>query len=315
MTRIAKLGSVLINLVLLVLAGCGGGSGGSSSNTNSTNNAKPISVQSSSYLNKNNIGSGPASLPGLPNAFALADFFQDGTESLVVHTLEYNISNPATYNNFGHIHFYQNQNGTWVDATSSLLTDTVGCLHPRKAVVADFNNDGKPDVYFACHGLDVSPFPGEQPHILLSQPNGTYTNLMLPFTCYCHSASAGDINGDGLPDILVTDTSVAHTPYFFINNGAGTFTQDFSRLPASLSNAQIYTAELIDFQNRGKFDVFLAGNEPGTTSYSATEFAPEIIPNDGSGKFLTTSAVSLYTTSFGLSNSKFKTDYPEMSFD
>lgn len=143
-----------------------------------------------------------------------------------------------------------------------------------------------------AHGVDAPPFPGEQPHVLLSQPDGSYQNVTLPITCYCHSASAADINGDGYPDVLVTDTSVAQTPYFLINQTDGTFKPDYSRLPSSLKGMQIYTAELIDFNGSGKYDVFLAGNEPGTTGYSGSEYGPTILPNDGAGKFVATTPIS-----------------------
>src|SRR4051794_18379186 len=115
-------------------------------------------VRASSYQNKNEVGSAPVTLPESLNAFALADFFQDGTSSLVTHTLEYNPADSSTYGVHGHIHFYKSSMGAWVDQTSVLLSDTTGCIHPRKAVVADFNRDGKPDVYFACHGVDAAPF-------------------------------------------------------------------------------------------------------------------------------------------------------------
>ena len=257
----------------------------------------------SSYENKNNVGSAPTTLPAPGgNAFALADFFQDGTQSLVLHTVEYNVADPSTYGNSGHIHFYKkNALNAWVDQTALLLANTVGCVHPRKAVVADFNRDGKPDVYFACHGIDASPFSGEHPHVLMSQPDGTYANVTLPITCYCHSASAADINADGFADVLVTDTSVANTPFFLVNDGHGGFAADYTRLPKALLYKQIYTAELIDFAGSGHYDVFLGGNEPGTTGYAASEFAPQIFRNDGSGQFTSTAPVNLLVgPSFGL---------------
>lgn len=261
-------------------------------------------IKPSSYENKNNMGIAPVSLAALNavNAFAVSDFFGDGSTALVLHTLEYNPNDPSTYNNYGHIRFYKkDQTGTWTDETSTLLTNNVGCLHPRKAAVADFNRDGRPDVYFACHGLDAPPYPGEHPHVLLSQPDGTYQNVTLAVTCYCHSASAADVNDDGYPDVLVTDTSVAQTPYFLINQTDGTFKPDYSRLPNSSKGKQIYTAELIDFSGSGKYDVFLAGNEPGTTSDPGSEYGPTILPNDGTGNFASSTPVSLLTgNSFGL---------------
>jgi hypothetical protein len=266
-----------------------------SANVTSITVACSLTVSGSSYDNKNNRGIVPATLPGAGgNAFALADFFHNGQNALVLHTLLYNPADPNTYHDYGQIYFYkQDSSGNWVDSTATLLTNTVGCLHPRKAVVSDFNNDGMPDVFFACHGADAPPYPGEQPHLLLSQNDGTYKNITLPITCYCHGASAADITGDGYPDVLVTDTSVAQIPFFLINNGDGTFTADYGRLPASLKNRQIFTAELVDFSGSGRYDVFLGGNEPGTTAYPATEQAPLILPNDGKGGFTSTTPVNL----------------------
>jgi FG-GAP-like repeat len=277
------------------------GPGGTASNSASllVSNIKP-----SSYENKNGMGNAPVSLSalGVDNAFGVADFFHDGSTAVVFHTLEYDPNNPATYQNYGHIHFFkQDQYGTWTDETPTLLATTTGCIHPRKAVVADFNRDAKPDVFFACHGIDAPPFPGEQPHLLLSQADGTYLNVVVPITCYCHSGSAADINGDGFADVLVTDTMVAQTPFFLMNNGDGTFTADYSRLPASLKGQQIFTSELIDLTGSGLYDVFLAGNEPGTTSYPQSEFGPEVLPNDGAGHFISKSPVNLLVGgSFGL---------------
>lgn len=196
------------------------------------------------------------------NAVAFGDFFQDGSYAMVTHSLEYDPQDKGTATRFGHIRFYRRDGGGgWVDGTSSLLTDTVGCLHPRKAAVTDLNGDGRPDVVFACHGFDAPPFPGEAPHVLLSRTDGTYSNTKLPISGFIHSVSAGDVNGDGYPDLLVTDNVVAGQPYFLMNDGGGTFTQDLTRLPSSLRWEPIFTAELIDFDGDGRLDAFLAGHE------------------------------------------------------
>lgn len=263
--------------------------------------AVPIPLQVSSYLNKiaaaNAIG--PQPLPAevaQGNAVAFADFFQDGTYSMVTHTC--GDKNCGANGSNGTIRFYKMINGQWVDHTSDILTNAVGCLHPRKAIVADFNGDGKPDVFFACHGFDAAPFPGEQPHMLLSQPNGTYSNVTLPFTGYFHGASAADFNGHGFADIAVTDTTVNRNPYFLVNNGDGTFHQDFTRIPTlttydatgALNSAcgsacfgEIYTAELIDFDNSGKLDLFLGGNSPNATL--GGNWIPTILKNRGDNTY------------------------------
>ena len=250
----------------------------------------PIRVEKSSYENKAVAGEvlGAQTLPnGVQggNGFAFADFFQDGSYSMVTHTLEYKLSlgflPPLK---LGNIRFWRNVSGKWVDNTTKILTVTVGCLNPRKASVADFNNDGKPDVFIACHGFDAPPFPGESPIVLLSQPDDSYKTSIVPVTCFCHNASTADVNGDGYADVLVTDFG---QPFFLINNKNGTFTRDLTRLPADIRTA--FTAEMIDFARVGKYDVFLGGHEQETGS----KWKATILPNNGTGNFGTTSRLTL----------------------
>lgn len=252
----------------------------------------PIIPKFSSYENKAAAAQalGQQALPpevASGNAVAFGDFFQDGRYSMVTHTLEYTTDwDPLK---FGHIHFYQRTaGGAWIDHTSAILQDDSGCLHPRKAVVADFNGDGKPDVFFACHGFDRNPWPGEKPRLLLSQPNGTYKNVLLPTTCFCHSATALDTSGRGYADIVVADNMVHATPFFLMNNHDGTFTENLSRLPAELKYKAIFSVEAIDFDKRGLYDIWVGGNEPGATAGETTtqyDTLPRIFRNDGQNNY------------------------------
>jgi len=261
-------------------------------------NALP--VRRTSYENKMAAGSalGPQSMPaGSNNAYAFADFFQDGSYALVSHSLIYARTRDASL--LGSISFYRMEAGQWVDRTSLLLSDSSGCLHARKALVADFNGDGKPDVFFACHGYDFPGGPrGEQQRVLLSQSDGKYRNVVVPVTCFCHGASAADFRGDGFADIVVTDNLIRYTPFFLRNQRDGTFTVDTTRLmgspasgldPESLFTKSIFTAEFIDFTNTGRYDLFLAGNEPGSNGAATRfEFVPQILKNDGNNSFIGT---------------------------
>ncbi len=288
MYRLASVAATVATTMLL--AACGGGSDSASAPAPAPAPPKlPIAVEATSYLNKHKSIEAVGSID-LPNqklvgvTYAYADFFQNGSYSLVTHSTPYvevpnwQSQNPTTAPK-GKIYFWQRVNNTWVDKTPTLLADTTGCLAARKAIVADFNKDGKPDVFFACFGFDAPPFPGEQQVLLLSQPNGTYSKSVLPFSGQVHSASSADVNGDGYPDILVTDTSTEFTPYFLTNNKDGAFAADKNRLPESVKYQPIFTAELVDFRGNGVVDTFLAGNEQNG-------FAPATIyANNGSGQF------------------------------
>jgi hypothetical protein len=120
-----------------------------------------------------------------------------------------------------------------------------------------------------------------------------YSNVTLPLTCYCHGASAADLNGDGFADLVVTDPAVALAPYVLFNKGDGSFVADYTRFPKSFQNKGIYSLELVDFGNRGLYDVFVGGNEPGTTAYPVIEVPDEILPNNGSGSFASTAPIIL----------------------
>lgn len=297
----------LVALIAVLLTACGGGGGGSAptsaQQTAPSAPASPLKVQASSYENKvaaaNAIG--PQALPSeviASNAVAFADFFQDGTYSMVTMScgdVSCYVNGQAGNGQPGTIRFYKNVGGQWVDHTSDILANNVGCLHPRKAIVADFNNSKKPGVFFACSGTDHA-YSGEESVILLPQANGQYAVSVVPGVGYFHSASAADFNGTGYADIVVVDPFKAMTPYFLKNNGDGTFTKDTTRLPnltkykgAAPYGAQIYTAELIDFNHTGKYDLFLGG----TAADGGGDWNPTIFKNNGDNTYSTTNVETL----------------------
>jgi hypothetical protein len=240
----------------------------------------PIAVKPSSYENKVAAGLALGPVPHPPSAhplleeritagIAFADFFQEGAHSAVVFS---NLEDETSIGGLGaswtpgYTYFYKLVDGQWVDRTSVLLQDQAGCISPRKVLVADFNGDGKPDVFASCSGHDGlvnGHLPGEHPRFLLSQSDGTYRNVQFSQNCYCHSATAIDPDGDGFADLIVQDNAAFGLQYFK-NNRDGTFTSEVVRVPASARNfgpytQGIWTVEAIDFFNTGKPDLFLGG--------------------------------------------------------
>lgn len=241
----------------------------------------------------------------ISEGYAFADFFQDGSLSLAVFTkADDNVFKGYNSVTAGRVFFYQNINGSWVNKTDQLIKDRTGCITSRKVIVADFNGDGVPDIFSACSGIDGNIPPGykagEHSRILMSQADGTYKNVEM-LECYCHGASAADVNGNGFANIIVVDPVINKGPYFFINNKDGTFTKDSTRLPAAsqafnngLYARDIYSVELIDFNNVGKFDVILMGAEPTQSNQQAEyPWLTTIYKNDGSNSYLTTTPIVL----------------------
>ena len=266
--------------------------------------ATPIPVQASSYLNAKNLNIDSQTLPNPFSGFkfnyiepgeratsgvAMADFFQDGSLSLVVFTNNFvPVTDPLYSKAVGHAYFFKKVGNGWVDSTALVMKDQTGCITPRKVLVADFNGDGRPDVFASCSGVDLAAGGGEQPRFLMSQVDGSYKNVAAPVICYCHGAAAAEMNKKGYADIVATDTRPFQKPFMLINDGQGNFSVDKTRFSNELdpfdaagSARPIYTVDMIDFNNTGKFDIIFAGAETGDATWSTT-----ILHNPGNNVFV-----------------------------
>jgi len=147
-------------------------------------------------------------------------------------------------------------------ATASLQnvrTTVVSAPPARTLYTADFNADGIPDVLFVDNGtpqllhvdLGNTPFGSFQPDL-------TYK---LPGTCTSASSLAtGDLNGDGLADVVVDcqDGGGNVFVYALLSNGDGTFA------PAIAVNGALGTqVALKDMNKDGKLDLVVAGRTQG----------------------------------------------------
>src|ERR1035437_1769051 len=151
------------------------------------------------------------------------------------------------------------RDGTFTDA-GNLMPDAPTSYLTRSMVAADFNRDGKMDVFLGNTGINTPPYSGERNSLLLSTPAGRLVNATstLPDTLsYTHATAAGALAGDGIIDIYVGNLCCAETPYFLINDGKGNFVKDYSRLPkerqlprAGLTN-QYTSAALVDVNGDG----------------------------------------------------------------
>lgn len=174
------------------------------------------------------------------------------------------------------VKFYKFENGKPVEYTTSLITDITGCRAPRKLLVADFNGDGKPDVYASCHGSEFGPvsgWPGEHPRFLFSQPDGSYKNVEAPIICYCHGATAGDINGDGKVDIITSDALIGwnynsqrgvtkrSTMIALINQGNESFKVDPTPTQLPLIDWSVLSMELVDVNGDNRLDFVVRNDE------------------------------------------------------
>ncbi len=233
-------------------------------------------LSSLSYENRQKPNLYTSSIPVIGDARAFFKY-SDGTQGLVITKLTTWPGNGTLETAKPTItYFYRQINGQWVDITSIVFDDrnsVPGCTHSRKTIAADFNQDGIVDFAIACTGWDDRPFPGERSRILLSQPDGKWRLDYLSNTAaYQHAGASADINGDGFPDLILSNINGVD---IFINDGTGHFLKSTDLRIPQQRRGLIF--ELFDANSDGKFD-FIAGSHEW-------EDASRIIINPGNNNF------------------------------
>jgi hypothetical protein len=211
-------------LLLTSLLGCGGGGGGSSPPVF----PPPLAVEATSYGNKHDIVLDSPQVTALTGSdgrtVAFGDFFQEG---------EYSAFVTVTVGSSREARFLKKSGSSWTDHTQSLLLNGAAitvCNTVAQALTADFNGDGKPDVFLVC-GMSAA----SDQHIVMSQ-SGTTSYARQAITNSAGQAiqlqgwggAAADIDGDGDIDIVmaqnnelvVLENKIKSNGYWVLHNTA-----------------------------------------------------------------------------------------------
>ena len=195
--------------------------------------------------------------------------------------------------------YHNNHDGTFTE-----VTDKAGIATPCFAMggaVADYNNDGWPDIYVTCFAGNV---------LYRNNGDGTFTDVTARAKVadgrWSTGAAFGDYDNDGLVDLMVAnyvDFHLNDLPQFgssatckyagidvqcgprglkgagdslFHNNGDGTFT-DVTKSAGVADPNGYYGMGVVwaDFNNTGRQDIYVANDSTPNFLYR----------NDGNGKF------------------------------
>jgi hypothetical protein len=176
------------------------------------------------------------------------DLNGDGKEDMLVLGAYYPDGSTSYAPQRGSVLFSDGNGGFRPATAAEFPINALTTVHPRKVVYADFNGDGRTDFFVADHGYDAPPFPGAQNRLFLSRPDGGFddaTARLPQVSDYSHSATTGDIDGDGDVDIFVGNgyDSPGHVlAYMLMNDGSGNFTQTRANIPAFAGSVLDFTS-------------------------------------------------------------------------
>jgi hypothetical protein len=226
-----------------------------------------------------------------PNSITVGDFNHDGNPDIAISN--FSPVNAVTVN------LGDGKGGVLAQKTTTGFGATAAAGENQytvtKIVWADFNRDGKDDLYYieCCGGFDVEVGAWG---VLVGNGDGTFTDHFVSGLSVPRNISAVDINQDGLSDAVIAYGG-CHTPcdgtLAEINVGNGTFAMG-TNVENDFAGAD---GASFDVEGDGLKDVLLLSSEPsanlfiarqnadGTFSQSAT-----VIPlpaPDGGGSMIT----------------------------
>jgi hypothetical protein len=187
---------------------------------------------------------------------------------------------PSAYDGQASILYHQNKNGTFSDVTAS-----AGLFYPQSKCMGltlfAFDDDGDLDLFQGNDHQENFLFRnnGDVSFSEVGLQSGVAVNNQGIPTGSMHG-SIGDIDGDGLVDLLVVDLRYGA---MYRNTGNGIFTDitESSGVQVGFSGKGAWGAALFDFDNDGDLDIFSANG----LAEKLVEQSPLLMENDGKGHF------------------------------
>lgn len=230
-----------------------------------------------------------AMIPQLPAGASLSqlkagDFNGDGhTDFLFVSQVGSGTAPAPTYV------FLGDGKGNFTDGTASIFgAAPMKVIGGGRTLIADFNNDGRSDIFQLDFGDDAPPFSGGQNSLYLSTSTGGLADASatLPqLVATNHGGSVGDVNGDGAPDVLVN--SLNYGNFLLLNDGTGHFKDASTQIPRPVDSSAGFVQHqsntfsgMVDVNGDGATDIIL-----GAWDGDPMHLGSQVLLNDGHGNF------------------------------
>ena len=289
---------LVIPALAVALTGCGGGSGVADRDGSVIQAIRLDPTAISKY--KNEISSSTVF-----NS-AVADLNGDGLDDIVLSGWA---SAQSTYvgtrSGFVNIKiFIQQDNGSLIDKTDTLIGTANSVIWgSQRILINDYDNDGRPDI--AVLGFQDGQSAASSPSVVFWNNGNSFSRLDLADKVLAHAACAGDLNGDGLIE-LVTGSTGSYQNTIYSNQGSRQFLNAHDLTQESISpagacavlkdtatgNTAIVTTNIPSYPNYSgvvkvwdrKFNfvktIDLPGSEEPGTNYEITHDIINIIPID-----------------------------------
>ena len=186
---------------------------------------------------------------------------------------------PTEYKGQASILFEQQPDGKFIDVTrkNNLYYPDSKCMG---LTVFDYNDDGYLDIFQANdHQLNFLFRNDKGFYNEVGVPGGVAANSQGKPTGSMHG-TIGDVDGDGLIDILVADLDYGAL-YKNLGNGLFADITDESGIAAAMAGRSCWGAALFDYDNDGDLDIVAAD---GTAEELILQY-PLLLENDGKGHF------------------------------
>ncbi len=130
----------------------------------------------------------------------------------------------------------------------------------RNVTVVDLNRDNRPDIVIANRG---GPQNRSANYICLNDGRGRFAACRVLSSESATTIAAGDLNGDGLPDLVVPHRDGGQS-YLFINNGQGDGKGGFTaKHPFSPDKLATRAIALGDLNGDGRLDIVIGDEARG----------------------------------------------------